>query len=430
MATIELLSKEKIKPSSSTPQHLHIHNLSLLDQRAPPTYVDLIFFYESPKSFIPDFDPSQIPQNLKKSLSDVLTSFYPLAGRIKSNHVLCNDDGVDYVQTRVHASILEVTESPNPNKMQKYVSNIGPFVSDTPLSIQVNFFDCGGVAVGVRIAHKIADIASMVMFVNAWSATCRKDVKNDVHDPSFDDLSCHFPPMISSTSPISPPPGDDDDKNDVVLVKRFVFDKEMLLALKKIGTSSKVTNPSKIEVATAFIWRSFMMAHKARNDTNNTNFLAFHAVNARSKVDPSLIPAHSFGNGCMQAIAWCKNGNEDEQVQLPVLTAKLRNAIRMIDGEYVMNKIKNGGEDEYFEYEGEGFVEACVFSSWCKFGAYEVDFGWGKPHWVSTTAVPFKNLTVFIDTKCGDGIEAWVTMAEADMALIETNYKQIIQLIS
>ncbi|KAI3454980.1 hypothetical protein Pfo_011643 [Paulownia fortunei] len=425
---MEVLSKEKIKPSSSTPQHLQKFSLSLLDQIAPPTYVHLVLFYESPK-LISNFDPSQISQNLKRSLSDVLTNFHPLAGRIiqENSSIDCNDDGVEYVETRVHACMSDVTENPDPKELQKYVP-IEPcgFGSDTspgqiPLSIQVNFFDCGGIAVGVCIAHKIADTESLVIFMDAWAATCRQEVQTV--QPSFH-LSRRFPPMDPSKFCSKPSPPDSEMAKNII-TKRFVFDKDMLLALKKVGASSQVTNPSKIEAVTAFLWRNFMIASKEDNvERSKTNFAAFHAVNVRSRVSPPL-PAHSFGNGCMQAIAWSKSENEEEQ-GYPVLITKLRNAIRKIDCDYV-RKIING--DEYFDLslkEGAGLLEVCIFSSWCRFPVYEVDYGWGKPHWVSTIGVPFKNLTVFMDTKTGDGIEAWVTMVEADMALIETNYKHLL----
>ncbi|KAL3615831.1 hypothetical protein CASFOL_040125 [Castilleja foliolosa] len=57
------------------------------------------------------------------------------------------------------------------------------------------------------------------------------------------------------------------------------------------------------------------------------------------------------------------------------------------------------------------------------FPVYEVDYGWGKPHWVATVGVPFKNLVALMDTKDGDGIEAWVSMVEKDKDVIEAKYK-------
>ncbi|KAL0403859.1 UNVERIFIED_CONTAM: Stemmadenine O-acetyltransferase [Sesamum radiatum] len=370
------LSKETIKPTSSTPHHLQKLNLSLLDQISPPTYVHLLFFYHLPH----DLDHSQLSQTLKKSLSHVLTAFYPLAGRIipHDSYVDCNDDGVEYVELRVHACMSDVAHFDlEPAELQKYVpvEPYGLLESHSkgeviPLSIQVNLFDCGGIAIGVCISHKIADIESLVMFMNAWATTCRHGSMQASIRPCFD-LTRRFPPL--DPSPFPP------DRSS--------------LMVKTLKRSSR-------------------------------------EVNVRSKASPPLA-AHSFGNGTVPATAWSsKPESGDEQEPYADLVTKLRNAIRGIDHDYV----KQMQDGDYYERMNKNpcdevddvWSEAYIFSSWCRFGVYEVDYGWGKPVWVSTIGVPFKNVTVFMDTRCGDGIEAWVNMIEEDMAVIETNYKHLI----
>ena len=61
------------------------------------------------------------------------------------------------------------------------------------------------------------------------------------------------------------------------------------------------------------------------------------------------------------------------------------------------------------------------FISWVNFQLYGADFGWGKPIWVSTAALLFKNVVIFIETSVGSGLEAWVTMDEQDMTIFEQN---------
>ncbi|ONI30186.1 hypothetical protein PRUPE_1G235900 [Prunus persica] len=43
---VEVISKEIIKPSSPTPDHLRYLQLSFLDQLAPPVYNPFVLFYE------------------------------------------------------------------------------------------------------------------------------------------------------------------------------------------------------------------------------------------------------------------------------------------------------------------------------------------------------------------------------------------------
>ena len=48
-------------------------------------------------------------------------------------------------------------------------------IVDLVLTIQVNILECGGIAIGVCISHKVVDALSMVMFVNGWAAVTHRD---------------------------------------------------------------------------------------------------------------------------------------------------------------------------------------------------------------------------------------------------------------
>ncbi|KAL7207297.1 hypothetical protein ACSBR1_029289 [Camellia fascicularis] len=71
----------------------------------------------------------------------------------------------------------------------------------------------------------------------------------------------------------------------------------------------------------------------------------------------------------------------------------------------------------------DGAVDYFGFTSWCKLGFYEADFGWGKPLWVSGVGClggsVFLNLIILMETRSGDEIEAWVTLDEQEMAILE-----------
>lgn len=64
-------------------------------------------------------------------------------------------------------------------------------------------------------------------------------------------------------------------------------------------------------------------------------------------------------------------------------------------------------------------VVSFSFTSLSRFPLYEAAFGWGEPIWVRSANLTFKNLVVFMDTKTGCGIEAWVNLKEYDMAKFE-----------
>ncbi|XP_028211718.1 vinorine synthase-like [Glycine soja] len=46
-------------------------------------------------------------------------------------------------------------------------------IVDTPLGVQLNVFECGGIAIGACMSHKIADAMSYFMFIQTWAAIAR-----------------------------------------------------------------------------------------------------------------------------------------------------------------------------------------------------------------------------------------------------------------
>ena len=89
---------------------------------------------------------------LKTSLSKTLTHFYPLAGRLSENQniVDCNDQGVQFLVAQVGSNLINIIKSPVIKELNQLVMVESSYVEEQ-LAIQVNLFDCGGIAVGVSI---------------------------------------------------------------------------------------------------------------------------------------------------------------------------------------------------------------------------------------------------------------------------------------
>ncbi|PIN14889.1 Vinorine synthase [Handroanthus impetiginosus] len=417
LLNVEIISKEMIKPSSPTPNHLRKLKLSFLDQISPQVYVPLIFFY---RNYELNINHDEVSRLLKQSLSSILTLFYPLTGRIQQNSLIdCNDAGAEFIEARVHTRLTQVIEEPRMEELQQLlpVEPLGQTDDKAILSVKINFFNCGGTAIGVCLSHKIADGVSSVAFINAWAAACRGEAE-DIQ-PSFD-LAFHFPPKDLFGSSITPNVGVAKEK---ITTKRLVFDKEKLAKLKQVVASGEVKNPTRVEALSAFIWRHFIQAARTKTNTRNiTSFAGVHAVNLRPRAIPP-IPAHAFGNCWRPAIAILSQ-TEDSNYDL---VTKLRYAITEIDDGYIK---KLQCEDylsnlskwiDFFKKD----IQVCNFTSWCKFPMYKVDFGWGKPVWICTTTLPFKNLVVFMSSSSEDGIEAWVNVPDDDLEMLETHYKQL-----
>lgn len=165
---IDIITREIIKPSSPTLQHLRFMKLSLLDQLNFTMSTPILFFYPNKIQNI-----KQKSQLLKSSLSKTLTLFYPLAGKLKDHSFIhCNDHGVEFVEALVDCPMTDIFQNPDNFLLEKFISvDLNSIESSfKDVVIQANFFTCGGLTIGVSLSHKIAYAASLVTFLMAWTA--------------------------------------------------------------------------------------------------------------------------------------------------------------------------------------------------------------------------------------------------------------------
>ncbi|KAK6132509.1 hypothetical protein DH2020_033718 [Rehmannia glutinosa] len=399
---------DTIKPSSPTPPHLRKLQLSFLDQLAPPTYIHIILYFQ-PRNQNTDYSKLETSQKLKQSLSDALSKYYPLAGRLRDNSwVECNDDGAEYIEVQFNNGRIlnDVVENPQIDELKQYVPATPSGGGDIPLAVQVSFFGCGGTTIGVCMSHKVADAMSLVTFINSWAAACRGDAKTiSVTQPTFN-LASRFPPAdFSGFFQSGPPP-----PPQKIVTKRFVFNEQKLAALRKAASGPLIENPTRVEAVSTFIWGHFIEAVALKDTTNgeNTVFATTHAVDIRSRACPHLLHQF-FGNACARAMAMT-----EEKRDYYDLAMKLREVIRKADADYV-RRLEDGNtflkyyscneENDPAFKDGRKNLEICSFTSWYRLPAYEADYGWGKPVWVSIIGVPQKNLVFFLGTKKGVGLK-------------------------
>lgn len=209
-----------------------------------------------------------------------------------------------------------------------------------------------------------------------------------------------------------------------IVTKRFVFNDSNISKLRqKMGCFN--FNPTRVEAVTALIWKSSLEAAKANSAEGRfPSSMISHAVNIRHRIMASS-EHHSIGNLWQQAVSQLVE--VEEEMGLCDLAERVRKTTREVDGNYVA---KLQGLEFYKVIESlkearimasEKGVPCYSFSSWVRFGFYEVDFGWGKPTYVRTIGVPIKNVVILMGTKDGDGLEAWVTLTTSNMVQFEQN---------
>ncbi|XP_044500646.1 stemmadenine O-acetyltransferase-like [Mangifera indica] len=418
---VEVISKETVKPSSPTPHHLHHYQFSFPDQLSPSVYIPLIYYYDILDHKLGNSD---VFSNLKSSLSKVLCHYYPLAGCLKHNYVDCNDDGVVFLKAQVSCQLSQFIQEPLLTELNKFL----PYdrqkqygLENSVLAIQVNFFNCGSFAIGVLISHKIADASSMITFIKNWAATARGESANFC--PQFVSAIL-FPPKdvggLSSTEAVP-------TKENIVM-KRFVFSGYKIAALRE-KYSDKPTlednkiHPTRVEVLSSFIWSRFAASTGTKIGFERP-YMLVQAVNLRKRMHEPL-PDDSFGNIAGPSGIIVSEDSESKDVYS--LIRKFRNAISKINGDYVMKLQAGAMEDFGFSVTNDERLNKAEmvnfwYSSLCRFPVYEADFGWGRPIWIAWGGLPYRNLVTLMDTKDGDGIEAWVHMTEEDMAKFENDH--------
>lgn len=416
MKVIEILSKEIIKPAYPTPPETSIYNLSLFDQINTRTYVPIVYFYTK-QDFV-NINNGDISLNLKTSLSKTLALYYPFAGSLKDTVTIdCNDEGVLFTEAQINYQLLEFLKNPKDEVLNLlFVEGLmweNWSSSNSYLAVQLNFFKCGGIAIGICISHKLADTSTMCKFINDWAAmTCNKSVEVlELNAASM------FPrgnlPVNSETIL---------EKNSTVS-KRFVFDAIKIDELKAM-VCSKVNNPTRVQVVTALIYKcAIVAASKLSCGTCSNPSGLVQTMNLRNRMVPPL-PSSLVGNLHWFFQIVCEN----DEIELYDLVNKMKENMASFCSKYA-KKFREGEWELLFLdclkdarqllRRDNLIVYKC--SSWCKFPMYEADFGWGKPKWVSIANFPLKNSIIMMDDRSGDGIEAFVNLGKEEMDLFEAD---------
>lgn len=154
-------------------------------------------------------------------------------------------------------------------------------------------------------------------------------------------------------------------------------------------------------------------------------FVVFEVVNLRNRM--KQLPVNEFAFGNLSSLAKSDLLESQKNQEYHNLVKVARTVIRKFNDENeenVRDKVvaKNVDMLKRFEIAHSLEVEYCYITSLCKFPLYELDYGWGKPLLVRNQSVPFKNLVCLMDTSCGDGVEALITMTEEDEAVLSDEF--------
>ncbi|KAL5578181.1 hypothetical protein UlMin_019880 [Ulmus minor] len=417
---VEVIRKEPVKPSTPTPNHLRSYKFSLLDQILPVYNTPVVLFFSSsnPSTDDPHTIASQTSQLLRNSLSQTLTKFPQFAGRIRENlSVECNDEGADFIEARINIPLSKILKKPDPETIKLLIpkSNATKYevAAACMLVVQANFFECGGIAIGVCLSHKLADASTISTFINYWAETTSES-GNKFEISQFDSSSL-FPPHDSLASRQSPMEVEES------AVTRLVFDASRIAALKSKVGSAIVKNPTRVEAVMALIWKCAMEAKRSSSGRDHhCSSVMYGSVNIRKRLVPNL-PENSIGN---HAWIYAVKIEPENEIELQGLVSLHRKAIAEFTEsceERLTWEAICRHTSEMNDFIKSGDIDIFIGTSWCRFPYYEVNFGWGKPLWVCKATIATKNLVALTDTRDGDGIEAWLALSAEEMTFFERN---------
>lgn len=443
---VEIVSRKTIKPSIPTPHHLRTFNLSLLDQDVLAIhYGSVVFFY--PNSDINSTSNtatsvSQKSQSLKNSLSKILLHFYPLAGQLKDAVTIdCNDHGACFIEAKSKSKLNDFLSNPDPDLLKELVPSTDPKTIRSTLScillVQLTSFTCGGTAVAVSVSQKFADASSFCTFIRSWTAISGREYGR-VEVPKLVGASL-LPPLDTLITSINPPPT---SRN--CTTKRFVFNERKIENLKsKVASTMGQGKQSikNVDVVLAVILKCASAASKSKHGSSSTRSrqqlsALLNVVNLRKRIVPPL-PGNTVGNLIWKYAVMF----EESDVELHQLVSKMKAEFANVCNGKV-KRINNKSKKGYLYTDVEEsrkqiarllngksspsssadddhvLMNTYTCTNLCGYPFHEMDFGWGKPVWV-TSPSHFKNMIVLLDSKWGGGVEAWVTLDEVEMAIFE-----------
>lgn len=431
---VEITRRESIKPYSPTPQHLGTVKLSMLDQISPDMYVPMILFYP----FITAFKHSHTQQNpiekaserlqrLRETLSKALALYYPFAGRLRNNlFVECNDEGAEFVEAKAQVSMSTILENPDQVSLTKFITAQPESGQEAHggslLFVQATIFVCGGISIGLSFSHKLADSCTVGEFVRTWSKiTYENNLEpNSLTKPGFGQTCELFPPIIIPESLPSEKPSIELAR-EKCSTRRYVFTAKKIAALKRVLGN----NPTRVLAVSSLLWKCAMKACASKsNEPEFSSSALWMAMNMRKRIVPPF--GDNIAGNLLSGVTVKTDPRDKEVDGLQGLMGKLRKGMDEAAKSYsekgnVLRTVQRQLEETQSAMMSDD-TEFCICTSWCRFGFYEADFGWEKPTWVSVVASSeFKNSILLMDTKDGDGIEAWLVFAEENMALIETD---------
>ncbi|CAL9086895.1 unnamed protein product [Musa textilis] len=419
---VQVTSSRLVTPEKETPtQAIWLSTLDLFQIRA---HVATIYIYRPPATA--DRAGFFSPEALKAGLRKALVPFYLFAGRIGTDangrtEIKCNGKGALFVEAKSDELTVDKFRdfAPSPEYRRMLVPSVSPDDGDDAvplLLLQVTYFKCGGVCLGVGVHHLVSDGVASLHFINAWS-----DITRGV------DLA--VPPVLDRTLllPRSPPsvlfphhefkryPAGRKASADKPAVSTATLElsADQLAALKttcaKVASSRRV---STYEAVAGHVWRR---ACEARRLDAGRETRVYITTDGRRRLRPPLPPGY-VGNVIFPTVAVATAGDVTSETTGDA-ASRIHGAITLVDDEYLRSALDFLEMEEDVKSLGRwagNFTSADLsITCWTSLPIYEADFGWGLPEFMGPATMFYGGLCYVMPkppAKAGGGVLVAVSL--------------------
>ncbi|ONK81078.1 uncharacterized protein A4U43_C01F24980 [Asparagus officinalis] len=433
------VSKCFVKPSSCSNPAVNLCHLTPWDVAMLSThYIQKGLLFPNRPSTL---SIESIIDRLKSSLSVALCYFYPLAGRLKTERVLddnnkvrslrvlidCKSQGAEFIHA-VARDVTVVDVLAPLEDVPSFVRSLFPFngaISHDGHSLPLLAIQLTELSDGLFVAccfnHVVGDGISYWHFLNAWAEIARAKEcgftisRPPVHDRWF--VEGESPPInLPYSDPEeyierhSPPP---------LREKFFHFPSLSIAQLKaKANMECDTDTISSFQALCSLVWRSIT---RARGLLANQKTSCRLAIQGRARLRPPLSPNY-FGNS-IYAVAATTTAGELMAHGLGWAALLVHQSVKSHTDNTIRELVKKYHE-EPFVYPLSGFDKYSVMmGSSPRFDMYECDFGWGRAAAVrSGTSNKFDGkVSSYPGWEGGGSVDLEICLLPEHMALLEAD---------
>lgn len=399
-----------ICPAQETPKHcLQVSDLDLI---VPSNYVPTVYFYRRPSDCTNFFEVGL----LKEALSKVLLPFYPVAGRLQKDEngkieIICNGEGVSFLEAETSCAIDDLGDFSQGSKLLPLVPAVGDTkdVPSHPLFLtQVTYFKCGGVSLGTRLQHTLADGVSAYHIINSWAEMAR-GIPISIQ-PFFDRTILGVGVPTSPTfhhveydphPSLNAPP----TQNPEIISTSILG-----LSLDQIDTLKEKSKPdheptlkySRMAILAAHIWRSVCRARGLSDD--QATKLHF-PTDGRHRLNPPL-PSGFLGNVVFTTALTALSGDILTE-PLNHTVNRIQKALKRMDDGYLKSALAYVKQQpDLTVLKKGGHIYKCPnlnIVGLANMPMYDANFGWGQPIFMRVVNTYYEGVAHIYRSPSNDG---------------------------